>query len=171
MVAVALAGAVLAAMTALAVASTTRGPVSAIPAKALASLTPDASTTIRIDKASRMGRHIEIPHSLVGSQLAWLLAEFNGGSATLTQEELKAHLDEHFLLVVPASEVIQFLRRANDLHGPINLIGFAGRPSATATTALIETQAHLRYHLHLAVEADHLIKALSIHEQSTRSGA
>jgi hypothetical protein len=163
-VAFGLAAAILAAMTTLAIASTTRGPSSAIPARALAQMLHGTTATSPRGNSPIVPTRVAVPQSLVGRQLAWLLAEVNGGSVTLTRSELKTHFGSRFLNTVPPKEIVQFLRRASDVHGPISLTGFAGRPSAVSATALITTQAKRSFRIRLSVEgrSHHLITSLSI---------
>ncbi len=61
-----------------------------LPVAALQDATPVASTPTAA-----------IPATPVGDQLAWLLAQLNGGAATLTEEELAAHITPEFLAAFP----------------------------------------------------------------------
>jgi hypothetical protein len=164
-----LSAAIVAAMTALAVASTTEGPELAIPATSLAPLMEGQSSTTRADGSRRAAHHAPIPHSPVGEQLSWLVGEFNGGSATITEAELELHLSTHFLMVVPARGIVLFLRRASDLRGSADLVGFVGHPTPLSATALVETPTHRRYLVRLSVEgrSHHLITSVSIDAQRT----
>jgi hypothetical protein len=159
--------ATLAALTTLAVASTAHGPETAMPATQLAPLMQGAATSGRAASASaRVARVVPLPRSLVGKQLAWLLAEFNDGSATLTGSELREHLGKHFLTVAPPHEVIRFLRHANEVDGSVDLVGFAGRPTTRSATAIVTTSTGRRYRVRLVVEGrSRLIDSLDIDAQ------
>jgi hypothetical protein len=156
-------GAVIAsAMTTLALASQTAGPGDALPAAARARLLRQAGSAHTA--TPRPAHALAIPHTLVGTQLAWLLGEFNGGSATITEAELRSHFSTRFLSVVSAPEIIRFLRRSSNLEGSAIVTGFRGGPSPRSTTALIQAPAHRRYVVRVAVEgrSRHLITSLDI---------
>lgn len=161
-------GAALAtAMTTLAVASSTTSPGQALPAAARAQLLPEARPATSARTTRRAAHGTRIPRSPVGKQLSWLLAEFNGGSATITAAELRAHFSTHFLTVLPANAVILYLRGADDLHGSAVVAGFVGQLSAHRAGALVETPGHARYvvQLRVAGSSHHRISSLSIDEQ------
>jgi hypothetical protein len=162
--AIGLGAAILAAMTTLAVASTTRGPRTAIPANALAPLMQGVTPSVRAEHARVARRTVAIPHTFAGEQLAWLLGELNGGSATLTASESRSHFGQRFLAVVPPQGVVRFLRGAGDAHGPVTLVGFAGETASLSLAALVETRAHRSYRVRISVQgrSHHLITGVSI---------
>jgi hypothetical protein len=162
--ALALAAVLTAAMTTLAVASSTTGPRQALSPAARAQLLHRAPATGATAMMSRPAHAVQIPRTLVGTQLSWLLGEFNGGSATITEAELKAHFSARFLHVVRAREMILFLRQSSNLEGSAVVTGFPGRPAPHSTMALIQAPAHRRYVVHLTIEgrSRHLITSLTI---------
>ncbi len=161
-----------AAMTTLAVASSKAGPEHAVPAAVRAQLVQDTQSAGRADVTQQPPLGVEVPHSLVGTQLTWLLSEFNGGSATITSGELRAHLSTHFLRVVPPRAIVGFLRRASDLRGSAVVVGFVGRRSTRTATAIVATPDDGRYVVRLTVEgrSPHLITSLSIDAQRRSTG-
>lgn len=76
----------------------------------------------------------------VREQLAWVVSEVNGDSATLAQPEVKAHFAAGFLAAVPAAQVVSLIKQATTDDAPIRIVRFAGHPSATSAMALIETR-------------------------------
>jgi hypothetical protein len=161
---------VLATATTLAVASTTTGPAQALPATARTHLAP-ATSGDRSIAATERPQGIAIPHTPVGTQLSWLLGQFNGGSATITTAELKRHLSTHFLSVVPSRDIVGFLRDASDLRGSAVVVRFIGHPSPRSATAIVATPSDGSYLVRLTVEgrSHHLITSLDIDAQ--RGGA
>ena len=80
-----------------------------------------------------------VPQTPVREQLAWVVSEVNGDSATLAQPEVKAHFAAGFLAAVPAAQVVSLIKQATTDDAPIRIVRFAGHTSATSAIALIET--------------------------------
>jgi hypothetical protein len=159
-------GAVLAAaMTSLALASRTGGPDQALSAAARSHLIQQAGPGrgARFAAPHAPKTHT-LPGTLAGTQLAWLLGEFNGGSSTITEAELRAHFSTTFLEHVPAREMIRFLRRSSNLEGSAVVTGFTGHRAPRSTTAQIAAPGLRRYVVRITLEGGsrHLIASLTI---------
>jgi hypothetical protein len=167
--ALALAAALLAAMTTLAIASTTTGPRQALPAAARAHLSRPATPAVGAGHPAALSPDaVEIPRTPVGTQLAWLLRELNGGSATITEDELEDHFSSRFLRAVPARAMILFLRRASDLQGSAVVTRINAHRSPLAATARVAAPGQKRYvvRVTLASRAHHRIASLTIDSAS-----
>jgi hypothetical protein len=163
--ALALAAALLAAMTTFAIASSTTGPRQALPAAARAHLSQPTTPAAGAGHSAALSPDaVEIPRTLVGTQLAWLLREFNGGSATITEDELEAHFSSRFLSAVPAPAMILFLRRASNLQGSAVVTRISARRSPLAATAQVAAPGQKRYVVRVTLEsrAHHRITSLTI---------
>ena len=81
---------------------------------------------------------VELPTSPVGEQLAWVLAQLNGGAATLTEAELTAHFAPAYLTnVLPAPVLLDLLQQTAAQYAPVTVAGFAFPPTATGAVALV----------------------------------
>jgi len=89
----------------------------------------------------------------MGKQLAWVIGEINGGSATLVPAEVERHVTRRFLVGLPAGELVAAARQATSAYAPVRFTGFAGRPSATSAIALIETRDHQKVAIYASLEA------------------
>src|SRR5438034_7235773 len=97
----------------------------------------------RIDSGYTLGLTLTatIPATPVGKQVAWALAQLNGGAARLTQAEVSARFSPQFLAVVmPARAIVALLGQTAEERGPFTFAGFAYPPTATQAVALIETK-------------------------------
>jgi hypothetical protein len=167
--ALALAAALLAAMTTLAIASTTTGPLQALPAAARAHLGRPATPAVGAGHPAALSPHaVEIPRTPVGTELAWLLREINGGSATITEDELEDHFGSRFLRAVPARAMILVLRRASDLEGSAVVTRINAHRSSLAATARVAAPGQKRYVVRVTLEsrAHHRITSLTIDSAS-----
>jgi hypothetical protein len=153
-------------MTALAVAGTGRPAGSAIPQKSLDRILHGRSSTHDAAGSDPAAR-ITIPRTPAGAELAWLLSEINGGSATLTRSEVQEHVATGFLAMLPASKIVQLLKGATDTYGPISLTSFAGYSSSPSAIALVETRRHRRLAIDIRVDGSpqHRITGLNIDDR------
>ena len=103
----------------------------------------------------------------VREQLAWVVSEVNGDSATLAQPEVKAHFAAGFLAAVPAAQVVSLIKQATTDDAPIRIVRFAGHPSATSAMALIETRQKQKLAIYVSVDrsAEHRITGLEVGER------
>lgn len=98
---------------------------------------------------------VAIPATPVGEQLAWVLAQLDGGAATLTEADLAAHFAPAFLAnFLPAPVLLDQLRQIAREHGPLTFAGFAYPPTATGAIALVVTAGGQQVGLVLTVEAE-----------------
>ena len=139
---------VILAITAVrALASTGSDPGSAIPQQTL-----DRMLAGRGAAGKPVAPGVAIPRTPAGAQVAWLLSEVNGGSATLTSSEVRSHVARNVLAVLPADAVVRLLRHATDVYGPLRLTGYSGRSTAGVAIATLTTKAQRRLVIHLRVE-------------------
>ena len=81
-----------------------------------------------------------LPATPVGDQLAWVLAQLNGGAATLTEADIKARFAPAFLVTFPAPAVLQVMNETVAM-GPFAFTSFAYPPIPTGAVALVTTGA------------------------------
>jgi hypothetical protein len=161
-VALALAFVFLAPMATLALASGGDGPRSAIPQTALDRLlvgTRPAGTASTVKPAAVQ---VTIPRTPAGAQLAWLLAEVNGGSATLTASEVRAHVSRSFLAALPADRIVELLNRSTTAYGPFRLTAIARRSSVASATASVTARSHRGLVIRVRVDARADITSIDI---------
>ena len=96
---------------------------------------------------------VTLPDTPMGKQLAWVIGEINGGSATLVPAEVERHVTPRFLVGLPAGELVAVARQATSAYAPVRFTGFAGHPSATSAIALIETRTHQKLAIYASIEA------------------
>ncbi len=96
---------------------------------------------------------VTLPDTPMGKQLAWVIGEINGGSATLVPAEVERHVTRRFLVGLPAGELVAVARQATSAYAPVRFTGFAGHPSATSAIALIETRTHQKLAIYASIEA------------------
>src|SRR5688500_18548061 len=96
---------------------------------------------------------VPLPDTPVGDQLSWLLAQFNGGAAPLTEAELTAHVVPAFLTsFLPAPALIDLFRQTATQSTPITFTGFAFPPTATGAVALVDLATGKSGAIYLVVE-------------------
>ena len=93
-----------------------------------------------------------LPASAPGEQIAWAIAQINGGAESLTAEDVAAHFTPHFLATLPAPVIVKVLQDNARQLGPIRLRGLAGHPSSTSLIALIETRRGMKAAIYATVE-------------------
>jgi len=109
----------------------------------------------RIDSGYTLGpmASAAIPATAVGRQVAWALAQLNGGAAKLSAGEITRRFSPEFLAVVmPPSGLVASLERTAADRGPFTFAGFAYPPTATQAVALIETKAGERGSLRIQLD-------------------
>jgi pimeloyl-ACP methyl ester carboxylesterase len=114
---------------------------------------------------------VVLPTSPVGAQLAWLLAQLNGGAATLTEEELIAHVTPAFLTsFLPAPALLDLLRQTASQLAPVTVTAFPFPPTATAAVALVDLATGEPAAIYLVVEPapPHRITRIDLAEPPAR---
>ena len=108
-----------------------------------------------------------MPATPVGGQLAWVLAQLNGGAAALTEAEVTARFAPAFLATfLPAPALLDLLRQTAAQYAPVTVTGFAFPPTDTGAVALVELATGERGAVYLTVEADppHRVTRLDLAE-------
>lgn len=96
---------------------------------------------------------VKIPASPVGRQVSWTLNQLNGGTARLSEADVRARFAPEFLAtVMPASQVVASLAQTAADRGPFTFIGFASPPNATKAIALIESRSDGRGSVRIEVD-------------------
>ena len=81
-----------------------------------------------------------LPATPIGPPLRWVLDQFAGDAATLTEAEVRTHFSAEFLtIVMPAAEVVQGLRQTIAEQGTFTFIGFAYPPRTREALALVQS--------------------------------
>jgi pimeloyl-ACP methyl ester carboxylesterase len=108
----------------------------------------------------------QVPETPVGRQLGWVLTQLNGEAATLREADLTDHFTPLFLAQLPAASLHELLQRTAVEHGPVELWGFAGTPTATGLIARITDNTGAEAAIYLSVEAvaPHRITELEVSE-------
>ncbi len=109
----------------------------------------------RIDSGYTLGATASaaIPATPVGKQVAWALAQLNGGAAKLSAGDITRRFSPEFLAVVmPASDLVASLARTAAERGPFTFAGFAYPPTASQAVALLETKAGERGSLRIQLD-------------------
>lgn len=101
--------------------------------------------------AASGSHHTAASQTPVDRQLAWLVSEANGASATLGEREAAAHLSRSIRVALPPLKFVQLLKQATSVYSPIRIVGFAGHPTATSAIALIETRMHQELAIYASV--------------------
>jgi hypothetical protein len=161
---------ILAPMATLTAASVAQSSDSAIPQSAVARILNDRPGATTATTTARAGS-VAIPRTAPGAQLAWLLSEVNGGSATLTKTEVQAHVAASFMDDLPAHRIVKLLKQATDTYAPIRLARYAGFPFSPSALALVETRNHRQMSIELRVDTSdhHRITGLNIDDLLPRT--
>jgi pimeloyl-ACP methyl ester carboxylesterase len=90
-----------------------------------------------------------LPAGPLGRQLAWVLAQFGGEAATLTEAEVRTHFSAEYFAVwgeqrSPAVLVEAFRQTIVELGGTARLVGFAYPPRTRQAVALIQSTSGVR---------------------------
>jgi pimeloyl-ACP methyl ester carboxylesterase len=90
--------------------------------------------------ADRITRPKGVPATPAGEQLAWVLAQLNGGASALSSAAVDRHFSPRFLAeVAPAPQVVELLRQTAAERGPFRFVGFARPPRANMVVAVVRT--------------------------------
>jgi pimeloyl-ACP methyl ester carboxylesterase len=109
----------------------------------------------RIDSGYTLGptASVAISATPVGRQVAWALAQLNGGASKLSAADITRRFSpEFFAVVMPPSELVASLERTAADRRPFTFAGFAYPPTATQAVALIETKAGERGSLRIQLD-------------------
>jgi hypothetical protein len=106
-----------------------------------------------------------IPATPVGEQLAWVLAQLNGGAATLTEAELAARFTPEFLAGFPFT-LLDLLRETAAQYAPVVVTGFPFPPTPTGAVATVDLATGEPAAVYLTVEpaTPHRITRLDLNE-------
>ena len=80
-----------------------------------------------------------LPAGPLGRQLGWVLGNLAGGAATLTVQEVRAHLSPGLQQVQPAEEVLEAFRSTLAEKGPMRLVGFSYPPRSEQALAIVQS--------------------------------
>src|SRR5919198_1169369 len=80
-----------------------------------------------------------LPAGPLGRQLAWVLDNLAGGAATLTVDEVRAHLTAGLQQVQPAEETLAVLRSTIAEKGPMRFVGFSYPPRSDQALAIVRS--------------------------------
>jgi pimeloyl-ACP methyl ester carboxylesterase len=80
-----------------------------------------------------------LPPGPLGRQLAWVLDNLAGGAATLTVEEVRAHLTPALQQVQPAEAVLEGFRSTLADRGPMRFVGFSYPPRSEQALAIVRS--------------------------------
>ncbi len=80
-----------------------------------------------------------LPAGPLGRQLGWVLGNLAGGAATLTVQEVRAHLTPGLQQVRPAEEVLEAFRSTLAEKGPMRLVGCSYPPRSEQTLAIVQS--------------------------------
>ncbi len=80
-----------------------------------------------------------LPAGPLGRQLGWVLGNLAGGAATLTVQEVRAHLTPGLQQVQPAEEVFEAFRSTLAEKGPMRLVGFSYPPRSEQALAIVQS--------------------------------
>jgi pimeloyl-ACP methyl ester carboxylesterase len=92
------------------------------------------------DRRSGDGEAVQIPATLVGSQLEWVIAQLNGGADSLTEQDVVAHFAPGFLQTFSPQALIEMLRGTSAQAGHVTLTGFSRPLGRTEAIALITSR-------------------------------
>lgn len=116
------------------------------------------------------GSQVQIPATPVGTQLMWIMAQFDGGADALTEKDVMAHFAPGFLETFPPPALIGMLRQTSGQAGNLTLTGFSRPLGPTEAIGLILAQRAVegirRAAIYINVEeaAPHRITYLSFSE-------
>jgi pimeloyl-ACP methyl ester carboxylesterase len=102
-----------------------------------------------------------LPPGPLGRQLAWVLDNLAGGAATLTVEEVRAHLTPGLQQVQPAEQTLEGFRSTLAENGPMRLVGFSYPPRSEQALAIVRSGSGERGAVAIGVDGS-LIDALGV---------
>jgi len=80
-----------------------------------------------------------LPPGPLGRQLAWALDNLAGGAATLTVDEVRAHLTAGLQQVQPAEKTLEAFRSTLAERGPMLFVGFSYPPRPDQALAIVRS--------------------------------
>jgi pimeloyl-ACP methyl ester carboxylesterase len=80
-----------------------------------------------------------LPPGPLGRQLAWVLDNLAGGAATLTLDQVRAHLTAGLQQVQPAQAVLEGFRSTLADRGPMRFVGFSYPPRSDQALAIVRS--------------------------------
>jgi pimeloyl-ACP methyl ester carboxylesterase len=80
-----------------------------------------------------------LPPDPLGRQLAWVLGNLAGGAATLTVDDVRAHLTAGLQQVQPAEQTLEGFRSTLAERGPMRLVGFSYPPRPDQALAIVRS--------------------------------
>jgi pimeloyl-ACP methyl ester carboxylesterase len=80
-----------------------------------------------------------LPPGPLGRQLAWVLDNLAGGAATLTVDQVRAHLTAGLQQVQPAEAVLEGFRSTLADRGPMRFVGFSYPPRSDQALAIVRS--------------------------------
>ena len=80
-----------------------------------------------------------LPAGPLGRQLGWVLDNLAGGAATLTVQEVRAHLSAGLQQVRSAEETLAVFRSTLAERGPMRLVGFSYPPRPNQALAIVRS--------------------------------
>ena len=109
----------------------------------------------------------------LGEQIAWFIAAVNGGSASLTEDEIAAHVAPTLLAVVPPVAVIGLMQAIAQGYGALEFDGVTRPPTATQAVALLTAAIGIQAALPITVEemAPYRITGLNIYPVPSADGS
>lgn len=107
-----------------------------------------------------------IPDTPIGSQLSWVLDQFNNGAGDLTEEDILDRFEPGFLVTLPPSFLIGLFQETASQYAPLTLTGFAYPPTETGAIALVTAQENTSIAITITIEPDppHRISRLDFSE-------
>jgi pimeloyl-ACP methyl ester carboxylesterase len=112
-----------------------------------------------------------VPETPIQRQLAWVLAQVNGGVATLTEADITDRFSPD-LLAAASPEYLMSELETYAAAGPITSQGFTRTPTDTQVVALVDGSGGLQGVLAISVEAEapHRITALNMVQAPAPAG-
>jgi hypothetical protein len=104
-----------------------------------------------------------LPDGPLGRQLRWVLVQLAGGAATLTVEEVRAHLSPGLQRVHPAEELLDNLRQLLVERGPVRFVGYSYPPRSVQLLALVRSGSGQRGAVAVVVDGS-LLDSVAIEE-------
>ena len=102
-----------------------------------------------------------LPEGPLGAQLGWVLDKLAGGTATLTVDEVRAHLSPGLQQVQPAEAVLDGFRSTLAEQGPMRLVGFSYPPRWEQALAIVRSSSGERGALAIGTDGP-LIDAIGL---------
>jgi uncharacterized membrane protein len=110
-----------------------------------------AITSARNSPSSRAQAGEILPGTPLGLQITWILAQINGGAATVTASDVTQHFAPALLAGLPVPQAIEALKELAK-KGPLTFRGFPDLPTATSAIAEVSAPTGKLYRLSVAIE-------------------